>query len=329
MSNSAGSSVFLLLGPENGEKEKFITKIKTDLAKRMGEAPEEYHFYPFETDLSTVISILRNNSLFASYKTAILNNTEEIKRDEDISLLSDYIKHPPGHTTLFMLSDSTRVHKKIEKVVPKTQKKIFWELFENRKQQWVSEYFRKAGVTIQPEAVELFLDMVENNTRDMEKECEKLVLFFGERATVSEEEIEKFIYHSKEENVFTLFERIATQDFSAAVEILQKILQSGESNPAMLIGGLLWQFKKLKHLRELTDRRYNPEEAFLKADIKGRKNQRIYANGIKNYSSEDIQNIIVMIADYDNLLRSFRADMHELLLSIFLYYCIKRKGDKS
>ena len=38
---------------------------------------------------------------------------------------------------------------------------------------------RRAGISYSVETVEYILDMVENNTRDMRTECERLALFFG------------------------------------------------------------------------------------------------------------------------------------------------------
>ena len=64
--------------------------------------------------------------------------------------------------------------------------------------------------------------MIENNTKDLKSECSKLALFFGPGASIKTEELEKYLYHSKEENVFTLFESIAQRNFDLSLEILSK-----------------------------------------------------------------------------------------------------------
>ena len=88
-------------------------------------------------------------------------------------------------------------------------------MFDNQKQGWVTNFFRQRKITIAADAVEYILDMVENNTRDMRAECERLALFFGPDATIGLESVEQYIYHSKEENVFTLFDRICERELAA------------------------------------------------------------------------------------------------------------------
>jgi DNA polymerase-3 subunit delta len=65
------------------------------------------------------------------------------------------------------------VDKRIERLVPKENKVIFWELFESQKQGWVNNFFRARGLSVEPEAVDFLLDMVENNTRELQAICER------------------------------------------------------------------------------------------------------------------------------------------------------------
>ncbi|MEW5817248.1 MAG: DNA polymerase III subunit delta, partial [Spirochaetota bacterium] len=308
-----------------GEKSRFIDNFINRIASRYGEEPEIYKYYPFDTEIISVISLLRNRSLFSKYKIIILNFIEEIKNKDDITLLAEYIKHPGHQTTLFLLSDGTTADKRIEKLISAENRKIFWELFDNQKLSWLIGYFNKEGITLEQEAANLFLEIVQNDTQDMKRECEKLSVFFGPRSVITEESIETYIYHSREENVFTLFDRLAGLNLDAALQILQKIMLSGDSNPTQILGGLLWQFKKLLALKNLLEANYNPQEACLKLDIKSKRNQKIYLLGKDNYSIPDLQGIIVLISHYDTLLRSVRSDMHSLLLTLFIYYCIRKR----
>ena len=110
-----------------------------------------------------------------------------------------------GNTILILQSDTTKVESALKGIFPKEGTKIFWELFEDQKRGWIVRYFREAKLTVTQDAVDVLLEMVENNTQDLKKECEKFVLFFEPGKKISGEELEQYIYHSKEENVFTLF----------------------------------------------------------------------------------------------------------------------------
>jgi len=176
--------------------------------------------------------------------------------------------------TLILVSDGNKVDTKIEKAIPSAQKKIFWEMFENRKKDWVISFFRKKGLTIDYDAVELLLDMIENNTDSMKNDCEKLAFYFKEGARITEEDIENFLYHSREENVFTLFEKVCRRDLETSLDVLNSIVLAKETQPVQLLSGLLWQFKNLLNLSSLLSKNTNQSEALLKSNIRGKKNQK-------------------------------------------------------
>lgn len=318
-------SVYLFLGPEIGLKTDEINKIQDTFLKQSGEKPELHKFYPFDTSVGEVISLMKNGSLFSNYKFVTFMNVDELKKD-DISELISYIKSPGSACTLFLLSEKTSVDKKVTSAISKKSVRIFWELFENQKKSWISNFFRTQKINISSDAIEMILEMVENNTNDMRNACNKLAIFFGENSQIEEEDIEHFIYHSKEENVFTLFKKIASADFSSSVEILHKIALSGEGSPVQLISGLQWQFRKLLTLSQLFAKRYSREEALSKAQIRGKRNQQTYIDGLQSYSTRELQNIIVLIAKYDILARELNKDNHLILMELFIYYCVTRKG---
>ena len=317
--------VYLFLGPEIGQKFDEIRGIKESFRKQSGTTPEAHKFYPYDTSIGEVISLMKNGALFSNFKFVTFMNVEDLKKN-DIAELVSYIKSPGTDCTLFLVSDKTSVDKKITSAIPKKSVRIFWELFENQKKTWISNYFRKEKMGISTDAIEMILEMVENNTNDMRNACSKLVIFFGEDSRIEEEDIERFIYHSKEENVFTLFKKIAAGDFASSVEILHKIALSGEGSPIQLISGLQWQFRKLLTLSQLFSKQYSREEALTKAQIRGKRNQQTYIDGLKSYSTPDLQNIIVLIAKYDILAREMNKDNHLILMELFIYYCVMRKG---
>jgi len=319
-------SVHLLLGPESGEKERFLEQIAEQVGRSTGSPPEITNAYTFDTPVSDVLAILRNGSLFAAHRIVVLKGAESITKKNDVELIREYIARPAPDATFCLLADTPSIDKRIEKAAPSGAKRIFWELFDNQKRSWLVGYFRDAGITISPAASELLLDMVDNNTKDMRKECEKLTLFFGKGSTIEESDVESYIYHSKEENVFTLFDRVAAADFPGSLEVVQSILLSGEANAVSLLSGLLWQFRRLHEIRTLLDNNYGVTEACSKAKIRSKRAQKSYVAGSKNYRAEDLERVITLIARYDALARGTRSGGESLLLELFLYYCIVKRG---
>lgn len=316
-------NIHILLGPENGEKKEFISKLESNICKNFG-TPEKYRFYPYDTDIGEIVSIMKNGSLFSSHKIVTINNCEDIKKKSSVDHLVEYCKSPSNEVTLLLLSDSNKLDSKIEKTVPATQKKIFWEMFENRKKDWVISFFRKKNLSIDNNAIELLLEMIENNTDSMKNDCEKLAFYFNEGSRISEEDVENFLYHSREENVFTLFEKVCHRDLESSLDILNSIKLAKETQGVQLLSGLLWQFKNLLSLSSLLSQNVNQSEAFLKSNIRGKKSQKTYMDAVRNYKTRDLEKRISLIEEYDNLMRTVRTEMQDSVMEMFLYNCIKK-----
>jgi DNA polymerase-3 subunit delta len=314
----------------------FIEKITEALAARLGEPPERSRFYAGETSMSEVVRCLRNMSLFARHRLVIVANAEEVKRAEEVAALVEYLASPAEDATLLLLSagfpgDIDRritgdQRKKTPGAVPFEHQKVFWEMFDNQKQGWVTSFFRQRKISIAAEAVEYILDMVENNTRDMRVECESLALFFGPDAAITLESVEQYIYHSKEENVFTLFDRICERELLSAEEVLDRILLSREADATQLVGGLLMQFRKLAGYKRMLAANYESAEAFPKLRIFSKKNQKTYVEGSRRFSASEIETIVQLLVEFDERFRSVKADLHDLLLRLMVYYVVQRAG---
>jgi len=174
-------------------------------------------YYAGETPLAEIISALRTASLFAAARIFFIKRCEGIKKKDELTLLSSYLASQADDTILILISDETSVAKALEQAISPAQKKVFWELLDNRKREWVENFFRKEGFKIGSDAVEAVLEMVENNTAALQQECSRLILFLDKDREVSPDDVERWLSHTREESVFTLFSRIASGDLSRSL----------------------------------------------------------------------------------------------------------------
>lgn len=326
--SAKGTAAWLLLGPEVGEKAAFIDELKASLSRSLGEPPEVHRFYAFEAKMAEVVRCLQNQSLFSRHRLVIVAEADRVKRAEEVAALVGYLGNPAADATLILDSSENprEMDRKIVSALPAGNQKVFWELFDNQKKGWVVGFFRQKGITVAPAAVDHLLDMVENNTRDMRVECERLALFFGPGSTLDVDSVDRYISHSKEENVFSLFESIASRDLVQAEEILEKILLSRETEATQLASGLLWQFRNLARLKRLLADNYEMAEACAKLRITSKKNQKTYGEGARGFAAADVEAVILCLNSFDERLRSFRSDLHPLLLRLMIYYIVQRAG---
>jgi len=316
------NNLYLLLGPEERQKKTFIKETLGKVAKTIGSKPEIHRFYSFESNIQDIISLLRNNSLFSSHKAVIIYAIEELKQN-DISSLVEYCKKPAKDTTLFLLSDKIKINNLFNKIVPTQQKMIFWELFENQKKGWIKHYLGQNQMSIEEDAIELLLEMVENTTANIKSELDKLIVYLENTNIITADHVETHIFHSKEENAFTLFAKIAKKDFNGSLETLRQVLLSNPTAGIQLLAGLRWQFKNLHTFLLLVQHQYKPDEAFSKIKITSKHAKNLYRTAARYFSNGEIQNIFIRFPRLDKEIRSARNEVQRMLLEIFIYNICK------
>jgi len=252
-----------------------------------------------------------------------------VKGKADVEALAAYLAAPAGDATLVLETSELpgAVAAPIVKLIPKPAQVIFWEMYDSAKKGWIVNFFRQRRIGLEPGVVDHILDMVTNNTRELRTECERLALSVGPGATLDLERAEQYLYHSKEENVFTLFDRLAVRDHAGSQEVLDKILLAGDNDPQQVAAGLLWQFSRMVKYRRLVDgEHFNPDEALAALKIRGRRNQATVQAAAKSYRGGDLDAIVALLAELDARFRMGRADLHPLMLQMAVYYITRNGG---
>ena len=326
--------LYLFTGPEAGEKEEAIGNIRSAAIKKNGSV-DDYRYYASETRIQDVVAQLQNVSLFSPALFVVYRNAELLKGKGDVEFLTQWAKGgaKSSPSTLILVSDENSVDKKIDSLVPSSHKKIFWEMFDSRKEQWVQGFFRKNGVSVTQDAVARILDMVENNTEVLKSECSRFFYCFDRGYTIREEDVDRILSHDREENAFTLFESMAdstkspNQRLEVALEILQKIRMSRESNGVMLIAGLSYCFRQLRSWHLLHSENKNPTDIQLKsAGFSGKKNQERYRNASKIWSPGSVTAIIALLASTDMSIRECGSALEDTYLFTMVYSIVMKNG---
>ncbi|GHU19909.1 DNA polymerase III subunit delta [Spirochaetia bacterium] len=313
---------FLFLGPELGEKNDAVEGIRQSL-KQGGSVPEETSFYATETTVSDMAAALRNGSLFADTRLFFIKNAEVLKKKDEIELLASYMKSPQSGTVLILISEETKLPKALEDAIPATNKRIFWELFEDRKTEWVRAFFRREGCRIDEDGIGAILELVENNTEALRRECGRLMLFMGKDKPIGAADVDEWLSHTREESAFTLFSRIAAGDLSRSVESLHTLLGAKEAPPAIL-AGLAWCFRKLRDYQYLVESGSPNDFEFKKIGLGNPKARKDYTEAYRRYGPGSGDRLLALAAEYDIRLRSGGTALEEVLMEMFLYKALCR-----
>ena len=301
---------FLFLGPELGEKLDALDELR----KALPPDREETSFYAGETPVSQIVSVIKNGSLFSPARLFLVKNAEQIKKKDESVLLASCLEHPGEGVSVVLVSEETRLDKRLEDAVPKSGKRIFWELFENRKTEWVASFFRREGCRIDPDGVRAVLDMVENNTDALRRECSRLALFLGHDKLIGAADIESCLSHAREESAFTLFSAAARGNLSGSLDI-ERALLGAKYGVQAILAGLAWCFRRLGDYLALGGGGADEFE-LKKIGLGSSKVRADYVEASRRW--KNAEGPLALIGEYEYLLRSSPSGFEEILMDEFL-----------
>jgi len=317
--------VYVLSGPETGRRNDYIKQLRVQCAKEWQEEPEAHKLYAHECPVGSLLTLLLSGSLFASGKFVLYMGAEQIKGKNDTQALIDYLRHPAERTILVLVSESFGIDRNVEDIIPKKAKKIFWELSAGEMERWVGDFFAGKGIKIETEALELILELVENNTEALRAECNRLALFFPHGATIYEQDIEQYIAHNRSEDAFSLFDRMATGSFEQALETWMAIQNSREGNGVSLMAGLLWSLRRLQNLHESMANGNSFEQAARVLRITSRKLLAVYDSARRRWPARLCRELITYGVETDIQLRASGQAHERSLIELFIYACLQAK----
>ena len=318
-------AAYFFPGPELERKRKRIAAIRDAITSNDGEEPECHRFYPYDTDCSNIISILRNGSLFSSRRLVTLADAHALK-SADLKFFIEYINSPSPESVLIFTSDyapgSREYPRTLANALPKTAVEVFWEMFERDKRSWVMHFFREKGLRIDESGLKLLLDVTDGTANALREACERLCFSGSKDQIIGEDDVDKALEHSRDETVYSLFDRLCRRDLPGVLDAYRKMIQADPSGidriPTMLADPLI----RLYDFKSQISHGVPAESAARKVELRGGKRAlQSYSIGANCYSEMELQEAIRLLVDLEAWLRvaprELRIPKLELWLSKF------------
>lgn len=329
------ASIYLYTGPEIGSRNDAVLEIKKDLEKKYG-AVEDYLFYATETAASDFMGSLTNGSLFSDSIFVLVRNAEIIKKKEDIELISQWINsNPEPSSVLVLISDEISVDAKLKKIIPEKNQKIFWELSQEKKKPWLFNWFSKNGYSIDEDAADLILELLENDTETFRKECSRFLVCFPKGSHISVTDVDAVLSYNREVTVFSLFDAMAhfnTEEnnvLEKSLEILQQIFHSKEGDSFALINGLLFSFRKLELYHSLCAQSKNDDFNLKINGFSSKKMKEQYYRASRVWSAGQVAAVLALLASAQVEILSEGTLFSEILMQKIVYEIVVKKGGSS
>ncbi len=319
--------IWVFTGPEIGERNAAVDELRAACAREAGNL-DAHSLYAADVRVGDVVSLLQNGSLFADARFVVIRNAELIKKKDDVDQILAWVSGAAGAegAYLVLVSDEIGIDKRIEGAVPKDHKRVFWELFENRKEQWIDSFFRKAGCSIEPDAIASILELVENNTDALKTACSRFTLFFPAGHRVTEADVESILSHNREESPFTLFDSLAEGDLEGSLAILGKLSLSKESSPVQTIAGLSYCFRRLADWHRLALAGTTDEFSLKKAGFSSRRAVDQYRTASRRWDAAATARILSLLSSTDLALRSSGAQFQDSRMELCAYSILRKDG---
>jgi DNA polymerase III subunit delta len=172
-------------------------------------------------------------------------------RDAAVDALDKYLADPAPFTVLVFEAAQLDKRLRLYKALSKNSKTLIVELVMDPAQaeELAVATAREQGVHMDREAAALLVDAVNVEPARIRTEVEKLSLYAQQSKKITTHDVESLVLSARKYTVWQLAEMIAGSRREAALEFLDAMMREGEQ-PAALVGGLAWMYRKLIEVRE-------------------------------------------------------------------------------
>lgn len=254
-------------------------------------------FYGKDASWSDVVNACMRYPMFAEKQVVLLKEAQQMR---DIDKLEPYIENPLA-STIFVVSYKEKTLDKRKSLYKTIKKK--GEIFTSEKireyklVEWVTHYLQTQELTMTPKAIALLTDHVGSDLSRLVNEIEKVTVNLGQRKSITEDDIERFIGVSKEYNAFELQDAVSKKDMVKAFKIIQYFEGNPKAAPIQLVLPALYNyFSKLYAIFGMADK---SETAIKPLFYNNSFAAKDAVTALKKYQYEGVERALLLLHEYN------------------------------
>jgi DNA polymerase III subunit delta len=253
-----------------------------------------------EIDGKKLVSLVSSYPMMSDRRVVVVNDFDKVSSKE---AMESYIEKPSPTTVLILSASNPDFRKKPYTTLKKNAVcGEFRLLYDSETLLWIESRMKNLKRSIEPQAIALLHSYVGNSLRELSNEIEKLMIAVGDRATITAKDVETIVGVSKEFTAFELANKVGEKNISKSMEIMERLIGSGVS-AIPIVAALTSHFIKLWKIDDAVRQRKSEQELAQLAGVHPFFLRSYLAQG-KNYSSPDIENAFVVLAEADLALKS-------------------------
>ncbi|AWM79464.1 DNA polymerase III subunit delta [Gammaproteobacteria bacterium ESL0073] len=253
-------------------------------------------------DWSVLYDQAASMSLFAEKRIFEFRLKSASLSDKGQALL-DYLQNPPEDTLLIISAPKLDVKTKWVKTLLESSLCQFiqiWPVEVAQLPQWIKQRLALLGLSIMPEALELFTLRVEGNLLAAAQEIEKLKLLMEANETVVNlDHIQAMVVDSARFDIFGLVDVALQGDAAHSLRMLQGLKSEGAAE-TLILWTLTKELRALMTLAQLTDQGIPLQKAFgqVRPPIWS-KRQALFQQAVSRYTANQWGKLLIKAQQVD------------------------------
>jgi DNA polymerase-3 subunit delta len=232
---------------------------------------------------------------------------EEVDRWKaaDTKSVTAYLTSPAPDTVLALVAGEMKKDSALAKACAKAGDVLVYDVPKRRVPEWVTKQFADRGVSVDPEAVRLLVDVVGENPEELATEVDKVATWAGGE-TVGVHDVEQLASGCAEVPGYELTDAWGRRDLAGALAACQTLLErSGDpvsrTVPA-LIGLLVGHVGRVRDCQVLAEEGLSPREAAARLKRHPFYVEKLFAQA-RNFGPDELRDAVVRLAELDHAVK--------------------------
>ncbi|HEU5278379.1 MAG TPA: DNA polymerase III subunit delta [Gaiellaceae bacterium] len=232
---------------------------------------------------------------------------EEVERWKaaDTKAITAYLASPAPDTVLALVAGDLKKDSALAKACAKAGDVLLYDVPKRRVPEWVTKQFANRGVTVDPDAVRLLVEVVGEDPQELASEVDKIATWAGDEP-VGVPDVELLAAGCAEVPGYELTDAWGRRDLAGALTACQTLLErSGDpvsrTVPA-LIGLLVAHVGRVRDCQVLDEEGLTAREAAARLKRHPFYVEKLFAQA-RNYGPDELRQAVVRLAELDHAVK--------------------------
>lgn len=232
---------------------------------------------------------------------------EEVDRWKaaDAKAIAAYLASPAPDTVLALVASELKKDSALAKACAKAGDVLVYDVPKRRMSEWVGKQFGDRGVSVDPEAARLLIEVVGDDPEELASEVDKIATWAGGEP-VGTHEVELLAAGCAEIPGYELTDAWGRRDLVGALRACQTLLErSGDPvsrTVPMLIGMLVAHVGRVRDCQVFAEEGLTSKEAAARLKRHPFYVEKLYAQA-RNYGPDELREAVVRLAELDHAVK--------------------------